>query len=56
MIGVAVLGATDAADEMIGNLRYWQPLRQVETAGGDVEMTRRPAIAAVEPLAACHPG
>jgi hypothetical protein len=47
MIGVAVLGATDAADEMIGNLRYWQPLRQVETAGVNVEMTRRPAVAAV---------
>ena len=47
MKGVAVLGATDAADEMIGNLRCWQPLRQVETAGVNVEMTRRPAVAAV---------
>ena len=47
MIGVAVLGATDAADEMIGNLRNGQPLRQVETAGVNVEMTRRPAVAAV---------
>jgi hypothetical protein len=43
MIGVAVLSATDATDEMIGNLRHWQPLRQVETAGVDVEMPRRPA-------------
>jgi hypothetical protein len=33
---------------MIGNLRHWQPLRQVETAGVDVEMARRPAIAAVD--------
>jgi len=48
MIGVAVLGATDATDEMIGNLRHWQPLRQVETAGVDVEMPRRSAIAAVD--------
>jgi hypothetical protein len=45
MIGVAVLGATDATGEMIGNLRHWQ---QVETAGVDVEMPRRSAIAAVD--------
>jgi hypothetical protein len=47
MIGVAVLGATDAADEVVGHLRHRQPLRQVETAGIDVEMTPRPAVAAV---------
>src|SRR5262245_37926989 len=48
VIGVAVLGATDATDKMAGNLRHRQSLRQVETAGVDVEMPRRPAIPAVD--------
>jgi hypothetical protein len=47
MIGAAVLGATNAADEMVGYLGHRQPLWQVETAGVDIEMTRRPTVAAV---------
>jgi hypothetical protein len=48
MIGVAVLGTTDATDEMVGHLRHWHPLRQVETAGIDIEMTLRTARAAMD--------
>jgi hypothetical protein len=47
MMSVAVLGNTDATDEMVGHLRHRHSLRQVETAGVDIEMARRPAIAAV---------
>jgi hypothetical protein len=36
MIGVAVLGATDAADEMAGHLRHRHAFGQIETAGVDI--------------------
>jgi hypothetical protein len=47
MIGIVVLGTTDAADELVGHLRHWHPFRQVETAGIDIEMARRAAAAAL---------
>src|SRR5262245_46604638 len=43
MMGGAVPGATHAADEMAGHLGHRQPLRKVETAGVDIEASRRPA-------------
>jgi hypothetical protein len=48
MIGVVVPGAADAADKMIGHLRHQQPFRQVETAGVDIEVALRPAVAAMD--------
>src|SRR5262245_33128414 len=48
MMGLTVPGATDAADEVTGPLRYRQPLRKGETAGIDVEMARRSPAAAVD--------
>src|SRR5690348_14741726 len=47
IISLAVLGATDAAHEVIGHLRHWHPLRQVETASIEVEMPSRSTRAAV---------
>jgi hypothetical protein len=41
-------GTTDAADEVVCHFRHRHALRQFETAGVDVEMTRWPAIAAVD--------
>jgi hypothetical protein len=38
MRGVAVLGATDATDEMVGHLRHRQPLRQSKRHGLDIEV------------------
>jgi hypothetical protein len=36
MMGVAVFGATDTADEMVGHFRHWQPLRHRDRA--DIEV------------------
>src|SRR5689334_13221662 len=41
VIGLGVLGAADAANEMVGHLRHWHALWNVESAGVDIEMPRR---------------
>jgi hypothetical protein len=38
MIGVAVLGATDAADEMVGHLGHRHTLREAKAVGIDIEV------------------
>jgi hypothetical protein len=48
MIGVTVLGTTDAADEMVGHFRHRHAFQQVETAGVDIEMARWLASAAMD--------
>jgi hypothetical protein len=47
-MSLAVLGAAFRADEVVGHLWHRHELWQVDAPGIDVEMTRRPARAAMD--------